>query len=206
MNKFNHSNSQPHNKKVQWDETTESYKVISNPEWDIEQEIAIYSTLRNKGIDDRLATDVLAVFNSTRPVYRCYCYDGHRDVGYTFNPCPCYDCEQKGKADGFDISEPADHLNLHKNNVKVVGSMVKQKLFEINNVVAVDNIVISPNDLEVFQSFLIEYGKSDLSWSEIVDLHESFDDDFYVIVSILEYFWIAFVLNNPQITGHRFEI
>jgi hypothetical protein len=201
--------NQPNDKKVVWDPETESYKVVSNPEWDIEAEVGIYSSLVQGGVNDALAADIVSMFNTTRPVYPCYCYTEHTEIGYGFNPCPCLKCEKLANAEGYDISEPVDSIQLHKNTVHVVGYMIEQQLSRINEVIGSDNIHISEDDFGMFQSLLEDYGKTDLSWSEILDYmavdprNSSDQDHFYAVAAILEYFWIAFVLQNPTATGHR---
>jgi len=201
--------NQPNDKKVVWDSETESYKVVSNPEWDIEAEVGIYSSLVQSGVNDTLATDILSMFNTTRPVYPCYCHSEHTEIGYGFNPCPCADCEVIARIEGYNISEALDNIQLHKNAVHVVGHMVKQQLSAINQVIASDNIYIFEDDFKMFQSLLEDYGKTDLSWSEILDYMavdprtSSEPDHFYAVAAILEYYWIAFVLKNPTVTGHR---
>lgn len=200
---------QPNDKEVVWDFETESYKVISNPEWNIETEINIYSSLIQEGINDTLATEIVSIFNTTRPVYPCYCHTQHRSLGYGFNPCPCADCETIARIEGYDISQPLDNIQLHKNTIHVVGSMIKNSLSEINKTIAQDDICISEDDFAMFQSLLEDYGKTDLSWSEVLDYiavdprNSSEPDHFYAVAAILEYFWIAFVLQNPTTTGHR---
>jgi len=201
--------NQPHDKKVVWDPKTESYKVVSNPEWDVETELGIYSSLVNQGASVEFAIDIASMFNTTRPVYPCYCHTEHTAIGYGFNPCPCLRCENLADAEGYNISEAVDNIQLHKNTVHVVGHMIKQQLSRINQVIASDNIHISEDDFKTFQSLLEDYGKTDLSWSEILDYmavdprNSSDPDHFYAVAGILEYFWITFVLNNPQLTGHR---
>lgn len=202
--------NQPHDKKVIWDPETESYKVVSNPEWDIETEVNIYSSLVQEGITDTLAADIVSMFNATRPVYPCYCHSDHTQIGYGFNPCPCADCEAIARIEGYDISQPSDNIQLHKNTIIVVGDMIKQRLSAINQTIAVDDRHISEDDFKIFQSLLEQYGKTDQPWSEIIDemavdpRNSSESDQFYAVCAILEYFWIAFVLNNPTATGHRY--
>lgn len=195
--------TQPNHKKVQWNSQTESYEVISNPEWDIETEVEIYSSLVNQGVPDKLAVDIVSVFNTTRPVYACYCHTEHQSVGHWFNPCPCADCEAIARIEGYDITQPVDHIQIGKNAVHVVGSMVAKALPELNKLISKEGYSISSEDFEMFKSLLRTYAQSEDSWSVVVDSYEPKNDDYYAVTSILENFWIAYVLNNPVITGHK---
>ena len=81
--------------------------------------------------------------------------------------------------------------------------MVAKALPELNKLISKEGYSISSEDFEMFKSLLRTYAQSEDSWSVVVDSYEPKNDDYYAVTSILENFWIAYVLNNPVITGHK---
>jgi hypothetical protein len=203
---MSNSENNPHqinNKQVKWNSETESYDIVSDPAWDIETEFSIYNSLIEQGLGDDFSAAVINMFNASRPVYGCYCPTDHQTLSYTFTPCPCFQCEEMSKLKGFTILEPFDHISLHKNTVHVVGDMIFTNCIEQINQTLGGKLVITKEHFENFQFLLRQYGETEKTWTELVDDFQTEDDDFWYSLSILEQFWIIFVLNNPVISGHR---
>ena len=199
------------NKKVVWNNTTESYELVSDSSWDIEDQISMYSTLMNKGFNDSSAASLVASISQTRPVYRCFCNTDHREMGYGFNPCPCIECEKLANIQGFDIAEPICHVSLSEAAVRLTTDFISDKLQALNQILEGSQVYVSDDDFNIFKSMLCKYGSSDLSWSQVFDSYQlepdSQDYDQYVedltdrtrllaIIYLLENFWLGFVVNN----------
>ena len=194
---------QINNKQVKWNSETESYDLVSDPAWDIETEFSLYNSLTHQGLGDEFSAQVLGIFNSKRPVYLCYCHTDHHLKGYTFTPCPCVDCEIVAKSEGFNILEPYDHISLHQNTVHVVGDMIFTNCIDqINNTLG-GKLVITKEHFAHFQFLLRQYGETENTWTQVVDDFQTEDDQFWYSLSVLEQFWILFVLNNPVLSGHQ---
>jgi hypothetical protein len=204
MSNFENNSNQINNKQVRWNSDTESYDLVSNPDWDIQAEFSLYNSLIDQGLEDDFSSTVVSIFNSYRPVYPCYCHTDHHFRGYTFTPCPCVDCEKVAKSEGFNTLEAYDHISLHKNTVHVVGDMIfKNCIDQINDTLG-GKLVVTKEHFENFQMLLLQYGQNEKTWTELIDdLPKWIDDQFWYSLSILEQFWIMFVLNNPLISGHQ---
>lgn len=185
---------------VVWDTETETYKVVTNPAWDIEAEIGAYSSLVEQGFGDEVSSSIVSMINQTRPVYPCSCHSQHQIQGYSFIPCPCFDCESLTKANGFEPKEPICSVSLHKNTIHVMGSMIRQNYLAQINEVLKDQLTITNDHLTQFESMLNQYGQSTKSWSDITDSHDTDDDDFWFALTVLEQFWIELTLSysNPD--------
>lgn len=200
--------TQPNNQdpinNVEWDQESESYKVVTNPVWNLPTQVEVYSDLVNQGFNDEVSTSILAMINQTRPVYRCSCSSDHQIVGYSFNPCPCHECDIHARRDGVDINAPLSSISLHQNTVHVIGDMIRRNYLQSINDVLPLEYFINIEDFQIFENLLIKYGNSYCSWSQIVDEFEQNDiaaahNNFNVVISILEKFWLDFMLNNPNI-------
>jgi hypothetical protein len=203
---MSNSKKNPHqinNKQVKWNSETESYDLVSDPAWDIETEFSLYNSLINQGLGDDFSAAVLGIFNAKRPVYPCYCHADHHLRGYTFTPCPCADCEIAAKSEGFNTLEPFDHISLHKNTVHVVGDMIFTNCIDQINDTLGGKLVITKEHFANFQFLLRQYGETEKTWTEVVDDFQTEDEQFWYSLSILENFWIIFVLTNPVISGHQ---
>lgn len=183
------------NRKVVWNKTTESYDVVSD-QWDIEEEISMYTALREKGFEDGPAASLVASLLQTRPVYRCFCFGDHETMGFVFNPCPCMDCEQLAKAEGFNISDPICHVSLSEAVIRLTAEELKHKLEALNQTLEESDVYISDNDFDMFKVLLSKYGTEEISWSEVVDDYEPKEDNHYLVVSVLEFFWLAYIVKN----------
>lgn len=194
----NDNNKYPINN-VEWDKESESYKVVPNSNWNLSTQVEVYSDLVSQGINDEVSTSILAMINQTRPVYRCSCHSDHEVAGYSFNPCPCFQCEIHARRDGIDITTPISSISLHKNTVHVIGDIIiRNYLSQINQ--ALDGeLVITQEHFATFQSLLRHYGETQKSWSEVTDTFQTEDDTFWYSLLVLEQFWIDFMLNNPTI-------
>lgn len=204
MDQINH-------KHVQWNSDKEAFELVSDPNWDIETEINIYNALMNKGYGDHLSSTLLAQFNQTRPLYPCYCHTAHKELAYKFQPCFCAECEQVSLLNKIDHFKPLAHTNLSKNSIHVIGSFIKQALPELNSILAQEDVEITPQDLQVFQSLLFEYGSTDKTWTEVIDSssakEEHYPDflQYHSIMTLLEFYWLLYstavdeqIFNNPS--------
>ena len=203
---MSNSKKNPHqinNKQVKWNSETESYDLVSDPAWDIETEFLLYNSLIDQGLGDDFSAAVLSIFNAKRPAYLCYCHADHHLRGYTFTPCPCAECEIAAKSEGFNTLEPFDHISLHKNTVHVVGDMIFTNCIDQINDTLGGKLVITKEHFANFQFLLRQYGETEKTWTEVVDDFQTEDEQFWYSLSILENFWIIFVLTNPVISGHQ---
>jgi hypothetical protein len=192
------NNKYPINK-VEWDKQSESYKLVSNSNWNLSTQVEVYSDFVSQGLNDELASSILDMINQTRPVYSCSCYSDHELPGYSFNPCPCFTCEINARRDGFDITEPISSISLHKNTVHVIGNMIlTDHLDQINQILNPQHFITKEHFI-AFQSLLLHYGETQKSWTEVVDSFQTEDNDFWHSFSVLEQFWIHFMLTNSNI-------
>jgi|GEM_PF-5607151 len=184
---------------VEWDQESQSYKVVTNPNWNIALQTEVYADLINQGFGDEASSSIVGMFNSTRPVYRCSCHSDHTVPGHSFNPCPCFECEMHARRDGVDITKPTASVSLHKNTVHVIGDMIRRNYLSSINELLEGKLVITEKHFADFQFLLRQYGETQNSWTEVADSFDTEDDEFWLALFVLEQFWIDFMLNNPAI-------
>lgn len=192
---------------VEWDEESESYKVVPNPSWDIGTQTEVYSDLIQQGFGDKISTSIIEMLNTVRPVYRCYCVigDSHDVPGYSFNPCPCFDCKMQADREGEDITKPLFSMSLHKNSLHVLGSMIREEYMDqINEKLAEVEFHVTEKHVKDFQFLLSQYGETQKSWNKILDEFEVNDseeeDQYWMGLIYLEQFWLHLAYNiRPEL-------
>lgn len=194
----NDKNKQPINN-VEWDEESESYKIVPNPAWNLSTQVEAYSDLISQGIDDEMSSSILAMINQARPVYRCSCPTGHQVVGYSFNPCFCHECDMHARRDGVDITKAITSISLHKNTIHVIGDMILRNSLSSINQLLEGKLFITEKHFTDFQFLLRQYGETQKTWTDVTDDFDTEDDQFWLSLFVLEQFWIDFMLNNPNI-------
>ncbi len=186
----------PFDKKVEWNPDTDSFELVSNPEWDIEAEFDVYSELISQGFNDEDSSAIVSSLSYTRPVYACYCLTDHVAKGFQFIPCFCAQCAFLAKEQGFDVSEPVGHVSLHESTIGFVTEFLLNALDDINSVITRVDMRITEKDVSLFNTLLIEYGKGTAPWGEVVDSNETENKYYHANVDILEYFFLSFMLNT----------